>query len=314
MKLFLKIVGENAARSFFIKSIYRNWNKGTKYDAAISFSNDIPKKNSLLGSNDFVLSSVTANQKIAWIHNDLERLGITRTYILDRYKDFDKVVSVSQSCKVDFDSLVPEFSKKSFLVHNYIDPRIILEKATEFNPYKERDEGLIFVTVARIDNTQKRIDRIIEIAGKLKENGHIFKWFIVGDGPDRLDLEKQVGAADLKNYVSFEGFKQNPYPYLKYADCFVLTSDFEAQGMVLSEALIVGTPVITTDFPAAKEFVIDGVNGKITGRNTESLFKAVEEVLKNPSILKSFQEQIQGSRLEEMAETSIREFKEMLEY
>src|SRR5690606_13772554 len=220
----------------------------------------------------------------------------------------------SESCKDDFDSLAPEFSKKSFLVHNYINPNIILEKATEFNPYPNKGQNLIFVTVARIDNTQKRIDRIIEVAKKLKENGQTFQWFIVGDGPDRLTLESQTKKENLDDCVFFEGFKQNPYPYVKNADCFVLASDYEAQGMVISEALIVGTPVITTDFPAAREFVVDGINGKITARNTESLFEAVASTLNNPNILKSFREQIRDSKLDKMAERSLQEFKAMLPY
>ena len=312
IKLFSKLVGDNTSRKLFISSLYRNWNGNTQYDAAISFSNDIPKNNSLLGANDFVLNSVNAKQKIAWIHNDLDRLGIKKAYILERYKNFDKVVSVSESCKTDFDSLVPEFSEKSFLVHNYIDPKIIIEKAKESNPYPSNDEKFTFVTVARIENSQKRIDRIIEIAKKLKEKGYLFKWFIVGDGPDAAALKNQAVSYNLENYLFFEGFQQNPYPYVKNADCFVLASDYEAQGMVLSEALIVGTPVITTDFPAAKEFVVDGKNGKIAARSTQALFEVVEDVLKNPEILNSFRDEIQNSKLEKMAEDSIREFKEML--
>ncbi|HLW31037.1 MAG TPA: glycosyltransferase [Aequorivita sp.] len=312
VKLFSKIIGDNASRKFFIKLLNRNWNRNTQYDAAISFTNDIPKNNALMGSNDFVLNSVNAKDKIAWIHNDLESLGITKPYILERYKDFDKIVSVSQSCKADFDSLAPEFSEKSFLVHNFIDPKVILQKSLEFNPYPKKKDSFIFVTVARIDNNQKRIDRILEIAKKLKENGELFQWYIVGDGPDRLSLESQALSLNLENYLFFEGFRQNPYPYVKNADCFVLASDYEAQGMVLSEALIVGTPVITTDFPAAKEFVIEGKNGKITARNTQALFEAVESVLRKPEDLKLFREQIQGSHLENMAESSLREFKDML--
>src|SRR5690554_6324870 len=179
VKLLSKLPGDNVSRKLFIKLLYRNWNGKMDYDAAISFSNDIPKNKSLLGSNDFVLTSVNAKQKIAWIHNDLDRLGITRPYILERYKNFDKVVSVSQSCKADFDSLAPELADKSFLVHNYINPKIILEKAVKLNPYIDMEQKFIFVTVARIDNSQKRIDRIIAIASKLKENGELFQWFIV---------------------------------------------------------------------------------------------------------------------------------------
>jgi glycosyltransferase involved in cell wall biosynthesis len=66
----------------------------------------------------------------------------------------------------------------------------------------------------------------------------------------------------------------------------VLTSDYEAQGMVLSESLILGTPVITTNFPAAREFVVDGENGFVVERSIDALYEKVEMVIKSPTLLK----------------------------
>lgn len=289
-----KILGDKVSRKLTMRFLYGNWNNKTNYDTAISFSNDIPKNNAEMGTNDFVQISVTAKQKIAWIHNDLDKLGFTSAYILKRYHNFDKVVSVSKSCKNDFDRLAPAFSEKSFLVHNYIDPKIIFEKARGSNPYSENKSDIIFVTVARVENNQKRIDRILKVAKELKEKKHSFKWYIIGDGPDLESLKAQAKAFGLKNYLVFEGFQQNPYPYIKYADYFVLSSAYEAQGMVLSEAIMLNTPVITTDFPAAKEFVKENINGKIVANSTKALLTGVEAFLQNPEIMVTLRKQMES--------------------
>jgi glycosyltransferase involved in cell wall biosynthesis len=307
-----KILGDKVSRKLAMRFLYGNWNNKTNYDAAISFSNDIPKNKAEIGTNDFVQISVTAKQKIAWIHNDLDKLGFTSEYILKRYKNFNKVVSVSKSCKEDFDRLAPAFSEKSFLVHNYINPKIIIEKAGNLNPYSENKSDIIFVTVARIENNQKRIDRILKVVKDLNEKKYVFKWYIIGDGPDLESLKTQAKEYDLENKITFKGFQQNPYPFIKYADCFVLSSAYEAQGMVLSEAIMLNTPVITTDFPAAKEFVIAQVNGKIVGNNTASLLSGVEAFLQNPETLVTLRKQMESQSAAIATNDSIEEFESML--
>jgi glycosyltransferase involved in cell wall biosynthesis len=281
LKVLEKIIGTNYLRKLVIRNIYFK----DHYDVAISFSNDIPLNNVFLGSNYFVQKVVNAKTKIAWIHNDLDKLGMTRNYILSEYALFDQIINVSQSCRSRFEDLAPEYKFKSFLLGNFIDQELLQKKANEFNPYSRETTGSIIVTVARIDNQQKRIDRILKVAKNLLENEVDFRWYIIGAGPDLENLKIKQKNLGLENYVLFEGYQHNPFPYIKNADIFVLTSSYEAQGMVLSESLLLGTPVITTNFPAAYEFVKDGINGVITENNSESLFRNLLRLLKNDSIL-----------------------------
>ncbi len=283
--IFLKVLEKITGTNFLRKLVIRNTNFKNHYDVVISFSNDIPLNNVFLGSNYFVQKVVNAKSKIAWIHNDLDKLGMTRNYILSEYALFDQIVNVSQSCKSRFEALAPEYKFKSFLLGNFIDQELLQKKANEFNPYQRERKESIIVTVARIDNQQKRIDRILKIAKNLLENEVDFRWHIIGDGPDLENLKIEQKNLKLDNYIIFEGYKHNPFPYIKNADIFVLTSSYEAQGMVLSESLLLGTPVITTNFPASYEFVKDGINGIITENSSESLFRNLLKLLKNDSIL-----------------------------
>ncbi len=276
VKSLAKIIGIKKSRLFLIKKSRFK----TAYDVAISYSNDIPADDVLVGTNDFVLHAVKAKQKIAWIHNDLIKLGFTPDYTRQRYQSFDKVVNVSKSCQEQFETLAPEYKSKSYRVINYIDRDTILNKAGAFEAYPGRNDEIILVTVARIDNRQKRIDRILEITKKLQKDRLNFKWYVIGDGPDLNHLKQLAEKQQLYNVI-FKGYQKNPYPYIKQADLFVLTSDYEAQGIVLVEALMLSTPVVTTDFPAAWDNVLNHKNGLIIPPDINQLHQQISDLIKH---------------------------------
>lgn len=281
VKFFERIIGTRFLRKLIIH--YTSFEN--QYDVAISFSNDIPIDNVFLGSNYFVKQVVKAKKKIAWIHNDLDKLGITKSYIHKEYDSFDRIVNVSNSCKSRFEELAPDFISKSNLLRNFIDKELLLIKADEFQPYFIQNSKFKIVTVARIDNKQKRIDRILKISKRLIEKDVDFTWHIIGDGPDLECLFNESESLGLNKHVIFEGYKSNPFPYIKKADIFVLPSSYEAQGMVLSESLLLGVPVLTTNFPASFEFVQNDKNGIITENNTDSLYENLLRLLNNKSKL-----------------------------
>ena len=154
-----------------------------------SGDNDIPKSKTNLGCNDLVENVIKSKKKIAWIHNDLQELGFTKDYILSRYQGFNKVVTVSNYCKDAFEELAPEFKSKSYLVHNFISEHEIITKGNLENPYKKKSEKIL-VTVARIDNHQKRIDR-----NKINK----YEW---GD-PDRFFAGIELLNNNKANFIVF---------------------------------------------------------------------------------------------------------------
>jgi len=86
------------------------------------------------------------------------------------------------------------------------------------------------------------------------------KLLIIGEGDQRQDLEKLVRELDLEADVRLPGFVQNPYPLLKRASVFVLSSRWEGLPNALLEALAVGTPVVATDCPSGPAEILE--NGK----------------------------------------------------
>jgi glycosyltransferase involved in cell wall biosynthesis len=266
------------------------------YDAAISFAHDKWIGGFYGGCNDFVNKKVRAGRKIAWIHNDPTRLGFTEDICEKTYKGFDRIVCVSQACKEKIDEIAPGLMNRSAVVYNMFGIDEIRHKSVECNPYDY--EGFKIVTVARMFNLQKRIDRAVECCKMLKNQGISgFRWYIVGDGQDFKWLRGKVAEEGLQDIIVFTGYKSNPYPYMRLADVLVLTSEYEAHGMVLTESIIAGTPVIVTGYREAGEFVKDNLNGIITANSTEGVYAAVKDVLLNKDKLDTFREYIANQEL-----------------
>lgn len=263
-----------------------------EYDAALAFTDlTFPTKNGFdFYDYYFVLNRVKAKRKIAWIHNNPSYLGYKHDDCDRFFKDFDGVVNVSYDCKKIFDSIIPEYSKKSFVVYNMYNINEIAKKASA-NVISHPEGKVHLVTVARISNQQKRIDRIVNVCRKLINEGlNQFEWIIVGDGEDRQSLQNIVDNEHMDTVVKFVGLKKNPYPYMKAADAFVLSSLYEGLPMTVKEAQILGCPAFTTSFGAATEAIKDKENGEICENSEEGLYLMIKSIILNPQKLKTYRD------------------------
>lgn len=285
-----KFVGNKNLVNILIKFEKKRMN----YDVAIAYSNDIFFKNKSLlertfsgGSNELVIKSIGSKKKIGWIHSDPNALGFTYQYCKKIYQKYDSIITVSAASREKFVEIIPEYANKTKIINNLFQINKIKILSNDINPY-ETDEEFKFVTVCRINNEAKRIDRIINTCEILKQEGiKKFKWYIIGDGKDLDFLKNMARLKNVDDIIVFLGSKSNPYAYMKNSNCLVLSSEYEAQGLVLTEAHISGTPVIVTGYEEAFEFVNHGINGLICDNSTKGLYETIKKVLLDTEILEN---------------------------
>ncbi|MFP3664203.1 glycosyltransferase [Priestia sp. SIMBA_032] len=257
------------------------------YDMAISYANDaFFGKVFAGGGNEIVDKCILAEKKVGWIHNEPNRCGCSKEYFLKTYENFDHVVNVSFACKEMFDAMVPEFSDKSVVVYNMFHIEGIKKKAKSVtNPYNTNVFNI--VTVSRIENNQKRVDRILDTCEYLlSKSFEEFKWTIIGDGPDSEYIIKEAESRGLKRCITFTGKMSNPYPYILNADVMVQASDYEAYSMVLQESIILNTPLIVTNYPSANEAVDNNYNGFLVDLSYAAIGDKLIEMIEDADKLK----------------------------
>ena len=222
----------------------------------------------------FIKHKTDANtKKIGFWHGSLPYMGDLSgwDYTL---KYLDKLACVSDAVKNEILLKYPFMSGKVFTVYNVFNSDIILAESKKFDAGYDKSIFNI-VTVARIDFDQKQLNYIPYICRALIDNNVKFKWTIVGDGADMNNLETLMSSNGVSDYIELTGSKSNPFPYIRQADLFVLTSKCESYGMVVVESLICNTPVVAAEYPALKEILEDGVYGLIADNSINGLTDAI---------------------------------------
>ena len=110
---------------------------------------------------------------------------------------------------------------------------------------------------------------------------------IIGSGQDRSKLEKLVTTLGLDGRVQFLGQLENPYPWMRAAELFVLSSRYEGFGLVMAEAHVCGTPVVAVDCPGGvRDVLIEEQTRLIAEPTVEGLAAKIREALTEPVVVK----------------------------
>lgn len=111
---------------------------------------------------------------------------------------------------------------------------------------------------------QKNFPLLLEAFAKFRESRPGYRLLILGEGPDRPRLEATIAELGLTADVSLPGFTANPFPYVREASAFVMSSDWEGLPTVLIEALALDVPVVSTDCDSGpREILNDGRLGEL---------------------------------------------------
>ena len=270
------------------KFLYKYFIGSKKYDMIVSYMHGAPAK---------VVSGCLDKKikRIVWLHNgdmvNSEFFGfwLTKRMAINAYRSYDAIVGVANSVISAFASYT-EITDKIYVVHNTNDFEKIQDQSKLLPELSFNKNKMLITTVGRIDNS-KGYDRLIPIAKKLHDEGFQFDLVIVGTGRDYRKLSQLVTDLNAKDYIHMIGFRPNPYSIIAVSDLFVSSSRFEGLSTVISEAIILGVPVLSTDVSGAKEVL--GKNneyGVVVENNNDALYKGLKSLLMNSKLLEIYRE------------------------
>lgn len=241
------------------------------------------------------LLSHSTNQrakKYAWVHIDLHQNHWTKNIYsnlreeTEAYNRYTKIFGVSNTVVAAFWKEFPNVTVPVETIYNPIDTRDILCRANEIVDM-ERGKSLLMVSVGRLE-PQKSYMRLLRIAKNLIEDGMDVELWILGDGTERNLLEQYVSENKMQERVCLLGFHTNPYKYLRQGDLFVCSSLSEGYSTAVTEALILGLPIITTDCSGMAELLKNGECGVITENDEAALYEGLKRLLTDKSLLKHY--------------------------
>jgi glycosyltransferase involved in cell wall biosynthesis len=177
------------------------------------------------------------------------------------YPQADSVTAISQGIASELSVLCQLPEDRVTVIPNPVDlDRITRLGATlPDHPWFSGAEPVI-VAVGRL-HPQKGFVHLIRAFARVRQS-LACKLIILGEGPQRTELEQLVDRQGLQGNVALLGFQDNPYSYMAHATAFVLSSIYEGFGTVLVEALTLGTPIVSTHCPVGPdEILVDGQTG-----------------------------------------------------
>jgi glycosyltransferase involved in cell wall biosynthesis len=228
---------------------------------------------------------IRAKRYVQWLHADLSTIGGTvPLHKGSGRKGIDYFVGVSEAASKSLVEVCRKLRKRTITIHNCVDEDEIIHKSQDFqNEIVSDGKTVNVVTVCRL-SPEKGIARMIKVHGKLNKKGVDFRWYFIGSGPQQKEYEKLVESEGLEGKVFFLGYKMNPYPYMKAADINVLGSYSESWGLVITEAMILHRPVLSTEVGGSVEQIASGRNGLIVPNDEDGLYDGLKLLVQNEEI------------------------------
>lgn len=301
----------------FPKILYSKILKNKKYDVEFA---------AIHGFRDEILNSpIKSSKKMIWIHNDLRKTHF-HNYTdeeIRKFFGFDKIMVISEHIEKDFQNLAKNEDEKSRIVriYNPLDTNEILEKS-EVGSRKSEEKDLeletknlkpMFISVGTVF-PQKGFDRLLKVHKKLLDEGFKHRVQIIGDGYDFENIKNLKTELGVDETAEMLGFTENPYPFFKNADYYILSSRYEGFPTVLFEAITLKKNIIATDVSGVREMLEDGKLGLIAENSEEGIYEGMKKALTNPESFQQYQENLKEYKMPFNLENSVNKIMEIIDY
>lgn len=260
----------------------------TEFDLAVAYLEG--------ASTYYVADHVKAKKKASFVHIDYERAGYTATQDKGCYDRIDRIFGVSKEVERKFLITYPQYSDKVMLFYNLLDINGIREKAESGEGFTDGYKGKRLVTVGRL-HYQKGYDIAINALKILRGKGREIRWYVLGDGPEKASLQKQIDECGLTESFILMGAKPNPYPYVKQADIYVHATRFEGKSIAVEEAQILGKVIVASDCTGNTEQIIPEYDGVLLPLSAERLADELQRVIDDRELQAKLKENVAKKNL-----------------
>ena len=242
---------------------------GQVYDVAISY----------MPPHNIVLTKVTAQKKICWIHTDYSNVKVAFNRELPIWNSYDTIVAPTMSARDAFIKSFCGIDNKIKIFENISIPDAIRTSSLDPNFTLKMDDLDSATKICSVGSLSyaKGFDIAVEVCALILTKGIEVKWFVIGEGEERRKIEALIDAYDLEDTFILLGQQLNPYPYIRACDIYVQPSRYEAQALSIREAQILNKPVIIFDFYTAADQLHNEIDGLII--QSDAVI-AAEEIIK----------------------------------
>lgn len=289
-----KVIRDLTNRQMYRRACY-DFVRGKHYDAAISYGEWF--------SPEFVATAVEADRKIVWIHSDIDK---AQFFNETRMFQYDAAINlylfVSQRSMEGAVKCYPRIQGRTAIVHNICDDQAIRKAAQEDLAEGTQWKRPVLLTVANF-RAEKNHLRQVEAMRILKRRGFDFTWVNIGSDTD-VQLIGKIDSA-VKKYGLTGRFirmsaEVSPYKYMRAADAVAVLSDFESWSLVITEAKLIGIPVIATRTSGALEQIVEGETGVLCDFTAESIADKIEKLLGDARLRSRIRENLRGFTTQSM--------------
>jgi glycosyltransferase involved in cell wall biosynthesis len=187
-----------------------------------------------------------------------------------------RIVCVSDDIRASFEAAgVP--AAKLTVVENAVSLEGLLSRSAARAELGLPADGQVIGMVARL-RAEKRHDLAFESLALLRASGSQALLCIVGDGPEEARLRRLVGDALLEHRVRWAGPRENAGRFMRAFDVALICSEIEGMPLAALEAMVCGTPVVSTPVGALPSLLKDGA-GTIVSEDAASIAHALAETL-----------------------------------
>lgn len=239
-------------------------------------------------------SSNKNSKKIGWFHSEINVPGLQPLVpdILTNFPEFDHMIYCSQKIKDMMHQYYPDLNYPlESVVINAIPIEEVKKKAEE--KIEALPEGPVFVSVGRL-HQRKGYHKLIEAHKRLIDEGFHHSIIIVGNGEEMKNLTEQIIQNNLQDTFILAGNKMNPYPYIKNADYFILSSESEAWPLVIAEALILQKPIIATDTGDVNVMIKDRETGYLIRYEVDQMYESMKTFLTDPELVSTIKKNLEN--------------------